>query len=117
MRSLVKSQEEQHQLNAAMLQSLMDLQRKVDSGRGTARPEGSKRNTRRRRRTSSGSSNSEESSRDTSSSSHKNKRRRHHRDRSRDEFRKAKPPTFDGEIKTGQEAEAWLLGVKKYFQV
>ena len=31
----------------------------------------------------------------------------------RDEFRKAKPPTFDGEIKTGQEAEAWLLGIKK----
>ena len=30
---------------------------------------------------------------------------------------KAKPPTFDGEIKMGQEAEAWLLGIKKYFQV
>ena len=24
---------------------------------------------------------------------------------------------FDGETKTGQEAEAWLLGIKKYFQV
>ena len=24
---------------------------------------------------------------------------------------------FDGEVKTGQEAEAWLLGIKKYFQV
>ena len=32
MRSLVKSQEEQHQLNAAMLQSLTNLQRKIDSG-------------------------------------------------------------------------------------
>ena len=42
MRSLIKSQEEKHQLNAAMLQSLTDLQRKIDSGRGTARPEGSK---------------------------------------------------------------------------
>ena len=31
MRSLIKSQEEQHQLNAAMLQSLTDLQRKIDS--------------------------------------------------------------------------------------
>ena len=30
---------------------------------------------------------------------------------------KAKPPTFDGEIKTGQEVEAWILGIKKYFQV
>ena len=32
MRSLIKAQEEQHQLNAAMLQILTDLQRKIDSG-------------------------------------------------------------------------------------
>ena len=32
MRSLIKAKEEQHQLNAAMLQSLIDLQRKIDSG-------------------------------------------------------------------------------------
>ena len=104
MRSLIKSQEEQHQLNAAMLQSLTDLQRNIDSGRGTTRLKGSKSSTRRRIRTSSGSSDSEESSGDTSSSSHKRKRRRHHRDHFRDEFRKDKPPTFDGEIKTRQEA-------------
>ena len=36
MRSLVKAQEEQHQLNAAMLQSLTDLHRKIDSGHGSA---------------------------------------------------------------------------------
>ena len=24
---------------------------------------------------------------------------------------------FDGEVNIGQEAEAWLLGIKKYFQV
>ena len=96
-----------------MLQSLTNLQRKIDSGRGTARPEGSKSSTRRRRRTSSGSSDSEESSGDSSSSSHKRKRKRHHRDRSREEFKKAKPPTFYGEVKAGQEDEAWLLGIKK----
>ena len=96
MRSLVKAQEEQHQLNAAILQSLTDLQKKIDSGR-----EGNKSSTRRRRRTSSGSFDFEESSGYTSSSSHKRKRRRHQRDRSCDEFRKAKPPTFDGEIKIG----------------
>ena len=113
MRSLIKSQEEQHQLNAAMLQSLTDLHKKIDSGQGTARPEGSKSSTRRRRRNSSGSSDSEESNRDRISPSCKRKRRRHHRNYSQDEFRKAKPATFDGEIKTGQEAEAWLLGIKK----
>ena len=117
MRSLIKSQKKQHQLNAAMLQSLTDLQRKIDSRQGTTRPEGSKSSTRRRRRTSSGSSDSEESSGDSSSFSRKRKRKRHHRDHSQDEFKKAKPPTFDGEVKTGQEAEAWLLGIKKYFQV
>ena len=64
MRSLVKAQEEQHQLNAAMLQSLTGLHRKIDSGKGTARPEGNKSSTRRRRRTPSGPSDSEESSGD-----------------------------------------------------
>ena len=100
MRSLIKAQEEQHQLNAAMLQSLTDLQRKIDSRQGTARLEGSKRSTRRRRRDFSGSSDFEESSGDSSSSSDKGKRKIHHRGRSQDEFKKAKPPTFDGEVKT-----------------
>ena len=36
-------------------------------------------------------------------------------DLSRYEFRKAKPPTFDGEINMVQEAEAWLLGINKHF--
>ena len=110
MRSLIKAQEEQHQLNATMLHSLTELQRKIDSGRGTARPKDSKSSTKRRRRNSSGSSDSEESSGDTSSSSHKRKRRRHHRDRSRDEFRKAKPPTFDGEIKRDKKLKLGFLG-------
>jgi hypothetical protein len=32
-----------------------------------------------------------------------------------EEFKKARPPTFDGEIKKGEEAEAWLFNLKKYF--
>ena len=31
------------------------------------------------------------------------------------EFRKIKPPTFDGEAK--EVTEAWLINMKKYFQV
>jgi hypothetical protein len=34
-----------------------------------------------------------------------------------EDFKKAKPPTFDGEIKKGEEVEVWLLGLKKYFRV
>ena len=97
-------------MNAAILQNLTDLQRKIDSGWGTSRPEGNKSSTRRRRRTSSGSSDSEESSRDSSSSSCKGKRKRNHRDHSQDEFKKAKPPTFDDEVKTGQEVKIGFLG-------
>ena len=33
------------------------------------------------------------------------------------QFKKARPPTFNGEINNGQEAEAWLHGMRKYFQV
>ena len=83
----------------------------------TVRPEGSKSTVRRRKRSPSGSSNSEGSIKGSSSSSHRNKKERRYQNRSRDEFKKAKPPTFDGEVKNGQEAEAWLLGMRKYFQV
>ena len=51
------------------------------------------------------------------SSSHRNKKNRCYENRSHDEFKKAKLPTFDGEVNNGQEAEAWLLGMRKYFQV
>ena len=33
------------------------------------------------------------------------------------EFKKNKPPTFNGEIEKGEEAESWLSGMKKYFQI
>ena len=44
-------------------------------------------------------------------------RKRCHQNLSHDEFNKARPPTYNGEIKNGQEVEAWLLGMKKYIQV
>ena len=33
------------------------------------------------------------------------------------ESKKIKLTSFDGESKTGEEAEAWLLDIKKYFQI
>ena len=32
-------------------------------------------------------------------------------------FEKAKPLTFDGEIKKVEEIEAWPLGIEKYFRI
>ena len=47
----------------------------------------------------------------------KQKKRKSSKGQKFKEFRKAKPPSFDGEIKKGEELEAWLLGLKKYFRV
>ena len=33
------------------------------------------------------------------------------------EFKKIKPPTFNGETEKGEEAESWLSRMKKYFQI
>ena len=33
------------------------------------------------------------------------------------EFKKIKPPTFNGETEKGEEVESWLSGMKKYFQI
>ena len=33
------------------------------------------------------------------------------------DFNKIKLPTFNGEVKKGEEVEAWLSGMRKYFQI
>ena len=33
------------------------------------------------------------------------------------EFKKIKPPTFNGETEKGEEVESWLSRMKKYFQI
>ncbi len=57
----------------------------------------------------------------SSESSHikirKNKKKCNYHDEITREFKKIKPPTFNGEVETGEEAEAWLSGMKKYFQI
>lgn len=50
-------------------------------------------------------------------SSSKHRRKNTFKDNFLGEFRKARPPTFDGQIKSRKEVEAWLLGMRKYFQV
>jgi hypothetical protein len=66
---------------------------------------------------SSGKTTTEElSNSDTRSSVPKKKKKRHSQSSLTEEFKKAKPPTFDGEIKKGEEVEAWLLGLRSIFE-
>jgi hypothetical protein len=57
------------------------------------------------------------SSRKTSSHSQvKEKKRKDPKGRDLEDFKKYKPPSFDEEIKKGEEAKYWLLSLKKYFR-
>jgi hypothetical protein len=47
----------------------------------------------------------------------KTNRKRKQVDHQEGEFKKIKPTTFDGESRMGEEVEAWLLDIKKYFQI
>jgi len=51
------------------------------------------------------------------SESWKDKRKCRYNDEITGEFNKIKAPTFNGEVETGEEVEAWLFGMTKYFQI
>ena len=126
---MLKAKEDQNQINAAILQSLTDIQGQINSGHHTTNPKRSRssargdfrkrslvsrRDSRDRRNApecpTNGSSDSEKPSGDSSSPSRRNQRRRRYKNNSRDEFKKSRPPTFNGEVKTGQEAGHGFLG-------
>jgi hypothetical protein len=78
----------------------------------------------RRRRSRSGSRHHHRSPKhsgkeaDSSSSpSPTRKNKRFGMDELKGEMNKIKPPTFDGEHKKEEDAETWLLGMRKYFQL
>ena len=39
------------------------------------------------------------------------------KDQYQKEFKKTRPPTFDGDNKKVEDAETWILEMKKYFKV
>jgi hypothetical protein len=45
------------------------------------------------------------------------KHRKSGKDELKGEMKKIKPPTFDGEHKKEEDAETWLLGMRRYFQL
>ena len=60
-------------------------------------------------------SSSTESSPERSLARHK--KRRFTQDELVGELRRIKPPTFDGEVKKGEDDKTWLIGLKKFFQL
>jgi hypothetical protein len=61
--------------------------------------------------------NSNKRAHNSSSPSPVRKHKRSGVDELRGEMNKIKPPTFDGEHKKDEDAETWLLGMRKYFQL
>jgi hypothetical protein len=47
----------------------------------------------------------------------RNHNRRTRVDELQDEMNNIKPPTFDGDEKRDRDADTWLLGMRKYFQL
>jgi hypothetical protein len=119
----MKIRDRQGEFNLKMLKSLERIEKKLEKGSDTRRsrsvktPEG-------RRRSRSGNRHYrlslKHSGKETHSSSSPSPTRKHQksgREELKGEMNKIKPPTFDGEHKKEEDAETWLLGMKKYFQL
>jgi hypothetical protein len=120
---MMKEQEKQTEINAILLQSLSDLQRQMQhepevqkhghiSGH-TERSTSKKVHPRGKGQAADESSGKEASGSEGSSSNktspctrRRQKKRKFSKGHKFKEFRKAKPPSFDGEIKKGEEVEA-----------
>jgi hypothetical protein len=119
---LMKVRDRQGKLNLRFLQSLEIIEKKIEKGRDSSTME-SRRTHGRRSRSRSGSRHHSRSQRRSGSKAHSSsspsptrKHQKSGREELKGEMNKIKPPTFDGEHKREEDAETWLLGMKKYFQ-
>jgi hypothetical protein len=126
---------EQSQINTRVLQSLNQLHRKRRNGyekeeegrfcerRDDCGRDGYSRSARRTHRHHSPpySARKFDASEDSISSPEvspvRHQRRRQEVDILQGELRKLKPPSFDGKKEREDDAEAWFLGLRKYFQL
>jgi hypothetical protein len=115
----MKVKDQQGKLNLKFLQSLERIEKKLEKGRDSSTIE-TRRDHGRRSRSRSGSRRHSRSQRRSDSKTHSSSSpslTRKHRKSGREELKggmnKIKPPTFDGEHKKEEDAETWLLGMKK----
>jgi hypothetical protein len=122
-RKLMRVRDQQGEFNLKVLKNLERIERKLEKRSGSSKTE-SHRTPERRRRSRSGSRHHRRSPKHSSREAHSSsspsptrKHRRYGRDELKGEMNKIKPPTFDGEHKKEEDAETWLLGMRKYFQL
>jgi hypothetical protein len=120
---LMKIRDRLGEFNLKMLKSLERIEKKLEKESDTSRSR-SVRTHERRRRSRSGSrhyrlspKHSGKEKHSSSSPSPTRKHRKSGRNELKGEINKIKPPTFNGEHKKEEDAETWLLGMKKYFQL
>jgi hypothetical protein len=122
-RKLMKVRDRQGVLNLKLLKSLERIEKKLEKGRdsstmGSRRTHGRRSMSRSRSRHLSRSQrHSDIKTHSSSSPSPTRKHRKSGKEELKGEMNKIKPPTFDGEHKKEEDAETWLLGMKKYFQL
>jgi hypothetical protein len=122
---LMKAKEQQDDFNVKLMQSLDIIEKKMDKETETSRSRSHRSHDEKRREARSVDRHHphspKHSFRKAHSSSSPSPVRKHKRrtgvDELQGEMNKIKPPTFDGEHKKDEDAETWLLGMRKYFQL
>jgi hypothetical protein len=119
---LKKSKRQQEDFNIKLMWSMERIEKKLDKESGSSKS-GSQRSPNEEIREISGNKHLQHSQRNSkrrphssSSPSHTKKHRISEVDELKGEMNKIKPSTFYGEHKKYDEAETWLLGMRKYFQ-
>jgi hypothetical protein len=120
---IMRAKEKQEDFNMKLMQSLNIIEKKMDKESGSSKL-GSHRSPNEKRRTRSVSRHHHHSPRHSNKQAHNSSNpspvRKHNKswvDELRGEMNKIKPPTFDSEHKKDVDAETWLLGMRKYFQL
>jgi hypothetical protein len=119
----MKIRDRQGEFNFKMLKSLERIEKKLEKGSDTSisrsvkTPEGRRRSRSGNRHYHLSPKHYGKETHSSSSPSPTRKHRKSGREELKGEMNKIKPPTFDGEHKKEEDAETWLLGMKKYFQL
>jgi hypothetical protein len=122
-RKLMKARDQQGEFNLKLIQILESIEKKLDKGSDSSKLGSHKFPDEKRKSRSVGrhhhhsQGHSKRRAHSSSSPSPTRKHRRFGVDEQKGEMNKIKPPTFDGEHQKEEDAETWILGMRKYFQL